>query len=222
MARRAAGGTHTARVTPPTAEQLSLGFADRSLPIGSHACYYYGDEATLRGSMEFLRVGLDEPGTFCVIFADASRFDTLVAWLGDGYEGDVAGAVEAGKVALIPGAASLDALVALVTQRLDAAIRDGYERIRFLGFIGWGRPGWPDDRDLLEFESRVNQVVTKYPAVVLCTYGVPALSGDALIRGGLQTHPIAVIGDTVVTNSPFYVAPDDFIGALDQLHANRD
>ena len=52
-----------------------------------------------------------------------------------------------------------------------------------------GKTRLPDEASLLEFERRVNDVVTAYPAAIICTYGVSHLTGASLIYGGLQTHP---------------------------------
>jgi hypothetical protein len=193
--------------------ELSLGWNSDTVPMGTHACYYYSDEATLRQSLAFLRVGLDTPGEFCVIFADTSRFEQLLGWLQEGYAGDVRSLVDEGKLAVIGGASSLEDLVAKIGGRLDQATAEGHHLIRFLGFIAWGQDGWPDDLTLLEFESRVNDVVTAYPAVIICTYGVPRLSGDQLISGGLETHRVVMKDGRTVAN-PFYVETGEYVERL--------
>ena len=104
---------------------------------------------------------------------------------------------------MIPGEVKVDELASRISALIDQAIAQGFRVVRFLGFIGWGRPGWPDEKSLLEFERRVNIVVTAYPAVIICTYGVPSLSGASLIYGGLQTHPVTMIGDDI-RESPHY------------------
>ena len=174
--------------------RISLGWIDRDLPVGTHMCFYYSDDAGLKDTLSFLRVGLDDPDAFCVLFADSSRFEELLAWLRDGYEGDLPALLERGKLAMIPGAATVDELASKISARLDQAIAQGFRVVRFLGFIGWGRPGWPDEKSLLEFERLVHIVVTAYPAVIICTYGVPSLSGASQIYGGLQPHPVPMIG----------------------------
>lgn len=197
-----------------TARAIRLGWTDREVALGSHICCYYPDDAVLRSTLGFVRVGLDVADECCIIFADASRFDDLVSMLQEGYAGDVPALIESRKLVLCPGAPSVPELVSAIVPRLDGALADGYRVIRFLGFIAWGQPGWPGDRELLEFEARVNDVVAAYPIVVVCTYGMPALTGEQLIRGGLQTHPTVVIGDTVVQKSGFYISPEEFIATL--------
>ncbi|MGI8609630.1 MAG: MEDS domain-containing protein [Candidatus Dormibacteria bacterium] len=185
---------------------ITLGWEPGTIQLHTHACYYYSDEATLRRSLEFIRDGLDEPDDLCVIFSDTSRFDELKGWLQESYEGDLRGREAEGKLAMIGGAPTMDALLRQIGSRLDEGMAAGYSVIRFLGFIAWGEPGWPDDDTLLEFESKVNEVVTSYPAVIVCTYGVPKLGGNRLLYGGLQTHPVIWLDDRTVADNPFYVA----------------
>ncbi|MDQ6711459.1 MAG: MEDS domain-containing protein [Candidatus Dormibacteraeota bacterium] len=169
----------------------------------------------MQQSLAFLRVGLDAPEDFCVLFADRSRFASLTAWLQDGYRGQVQAEIDRGKLALIGGSPTRDGLVANIGATLDAAIKTrGYKRIRFLGFIGWGLPDWPDEDSLLEFESAVNEVVTAYPAVIICTYGVPKLPGTSLIYGGLRTHPLVALEGGAFEPNPFYVPPDGYQAQL--------
>ena len=167
-------------------------------------CFYYSDDNGLKETLSFLRIGLDSPAELCVLFADSSRFKDLLGWLSEGYDGELEALVASGKLALIPGAPTLDELTSSIVGRLDEAMSQGFSVIRFLGFIGWGKPGWPDEQALLEFERRVNEVVTSYPAVIICTYGVPTLPGAALIYGGLQTHPVTMIGGNIRDN-PHYL-----------------
>ena len=86
-------------------------------------CFYYSNEEVVRQSLAFLRVGLETPEDFCVIFADKSRFESLTAWLQDGYPGDASAEIARGKLALIGGAPTLEGLVSKIGATLDAAIK---------------------------------------------------------------------------------------------------
>lgn len=185
---------------------VSLGWSEDRLALGSHACVFHSDEAGLKGTVAFLRDGFDRPEEFGVVFADKTRFGALAGWLQEGYRGSVAGLVEGGKLATIPGASTSDELMAAIGGRLDRAMAEGYRVIRLLGFIGWEQPGWPDTASIVEFERRVNDVVRAYPIAVVCTYDIPRLGGLSLIDGGLRSHPIAIMGNRIVRENPFYRA----------------
>jgi len=199
-----------------TAAEVTVGWNDDTLPVGSHVCFYYLNEEMLTRTLAFLRVGLDNPDDFCVLFADQARSGRLLSWLQEQYPGDLHSLIERGKLTVIGGAPTVSELLTAIGTRLDRAVQEGYRLIRFLGFIGWGQPGWPNDRDLLEFEAKVNYAVTAYPAVIICTYGVPSLPGTSLIYGGLQTHPVTILGDVTERTNPYFVAPDRFIEGLDR------
>jgi len=194
--------------------EVGLGWNSDTLPLGSHVCFYYLNEEMLKRTLAFLRVGLDDPDDFCVLFADEARSGRLLSWLEEGYGGAIQPLIDRGKLAVIGGAPTVDELLTAIGTRLDRAVKEGYRLIRFLGFIGWGQPGWPNDRDLLEFEAKVNYAVTAYPAVIICTYGVPSLPGTSLIYGGLQTHPVTMLADVTVRNNPHYVPPANFVEGL--------
>lgn len=176
---------------------MALGVGGELLPLHSHICWYYSGEGQLRETLRFVAVGL-QSDDFCVIFADRSRFETLLSWLAEELGESAETFVERGQLALIDGAPSREELLTKIGSRLDAALESGYRLIRFLGFIAWGAPGWPDEESLLEFEADVNEVVTAYPAVIVCTYGVPTLTGPTLIYGGLRAHPTQILDGRVL------------------------
>jgi len=186
---------------------VAVGWSDDSVPLHTHACFYYADEPTLRSTLAFLRIGLDAAGEFSVIFADASRHDSLLGWLQEGYPGAVSDHLASGKLALVGGAPTREELLADIAATLDRAMASGARLIRFLGFIAWGKEGWPDESTLLRFESEVNAAVSAYPAVIICTYGVPNLSGNQLVRGGLLTHPVVFLNNRVLTGNPLFGDP---------------
>lgn len=169
------------------------------MPLHTHACFYYTDDATLRRSLSFLRAGLDAAGEFNVIFADESRHAELLDWLQDGYAGSVGDLLESGKLAMVGGAPTRDELLAGIARVLDAGLARGHRLIRFLGFIAWGAEGWPDEESLLAFEADVNGAIEAYPAVIICTYGVPRLNGRQLVEGGVGKHPVVLLDDRVLT-----------------------
>jgi len=124
---------------------VSLGWPEDMVPFHTHSCFYYADEVTLRSSLSFARVGLDAPGEVGVIFADASRHDSLLASLQKGYQGEVATALESGKLAVVGEAPTREDLLSNVVAALDRVIAAGNHLIRFLGFIAGDKDGWPDE-----------------------------------------------------------------------------
>jgi hypothetical protein len=63
--------------------------------------------------------------------------------------------------------------------------------------------------DVIEFESRVNDVWQRHDDIVICVYDLKKMTGDMAIDI-MRTHPIVLIGD-VLRENPFYVPPGQFL-----------
>lgn len=63
--------------------------------------------------------------------------------------------------------------------------------------------------DVIEFESRVNDVWSRYDDAVVCTYRLSMLSSDAVIDI-MRTHPMVIIGGYLQQN-PFFTGPEEFL-----------
>jgi hypothetical protein len=73
--------------------------------------------------------------------------------------------------------------------------------------------------NVIEFESRVNDVWRQYDDAVICTYHLPKFSGDAVIDI-MRTHPMVIIGGHLQHN-PFFVPPEEFLREYRGRHAGR-
>ena len=93
------------------------------------------------------------------------------------------------------------------------AVAAGAKMIRLLGNIGWGREGWPNENDILEFEARVTGAAKAFPCVVVCMYDVRALPGRVMVHGAFETHPLTFCGNVMRQNT-HYVDVDQFLTRL--------
>jgi hypothetical protein len=73
--------------------------------------------------------------------------------------------------------------------------------------------------DVIEFESRVNDVWRRYDDAVVCTYRLAKLSGDAVIDI-MRTHPMVIIGGHLQRN-PFFTPPEDFVREFRERRPGR-
>ena len=73
--------------------------------------------------------------------------------------------------------------------------------------------------DVIEFESRVNEVWLRHDDAVICTYHLGRFGGDAVIDI-MRTHPMVIIGG-MLQHNPFFVPPDEFLQEFRQRRANR-
>jgi hypothetical protein len=176
-------------------ELVALGWDDRELPLHSYVAYYYIDERALRRSLAFLRLGLDEPGTFNVLLADTSQHERILRELQAGYEGDVEQACDHGRLATVGLIDDVAELAALIRTAMDVVLGAGYRRVRVLSLVGWGLPWYPDVAWLRRCEAEVNRVVAEYPMVVLCLYDVPHFVDPVAVETGIGPEPVIVTHD---------------------------
>ena len=92
---------------------------------------------------------------------------------------------------------------------LQSGSAAGYAQTRFLAQMEWALVDLPGVDDLIEFETRVNYVVPKYPDTVICAYDLTKF-GASVVMDALRTHPVVIIGGLLQEN-PFFVSPDQFL-----------
>lgn len=73
--------------------------------------------------------------------------------------------------------------------------------------------------DVIEFESRVNDVWLRHEDAVICTYHLDQFRGDEVIDI-MRTHPMVIIGG-ILQQNPFYIPPDKFLQEFRQRRAVR-
>jgi len=102
-----------------------------------------------------------------------------------------------------------DAMLVLVDQVLKSNRAAGYSRTRIVADMGWALLDKPGVDDLLEYETRVNYVLTKYNDPMICTYDLSKFSARVAMDV-MRTHPMVIIGG-VLQENPFFVPPDQFL-----------
>ena len=187
-----------------------LGFLDRAVGVPSHICLFYYDDIELRESLSFLALGLADPTQATVLFGPRARLEVILGYLAEDQGRDIVADIREGRITLVDGAPTDSETLANIGRTMDALMERAPSLIRFLGFIGWGEAGWPSQEDLLRFEATVNEAVASYPTIAICTYNANRLPGPLLIFGGIETHPLTIIGDSVCEN-PHYVSPRDYL-----------
>lgn len=127
---------------------------------------------------------------------------------------NVAKAEEAGRLHVIPaddwylrgGPFGAQRMYTLVQEALADLQKQG-RRARGAGVMDWAVDGRTDTRELLAYESRVNFLIEKYDATLLCVYDINHVSGRMLMEL-LGTHPYVIHGRTLRRN-PYYTPAMD-------------
>jgi hypothetical protein len=102
--------------------------------------------------------------------------------------------------------------IAMFERVLLEGKKQGYPMTRFVAGTEWALLDRPGVRDLVEYESRINDVFNKYEDPVCCTYDVSKFSASVLMDA-LRVHPAVIIGG-ILQENPFYVPPDEFLREL--------
>lgn len=92
--------------------------------------------------------------------------------------------------------------------------REKHGMTRLMGNMEWALETAPGVTDIVEYESKLNYVIPRYPDPVVCVYDLNRHSG-AVVMDILRTHPMVIIGG-VLQENPLYVHPDIFLQELRQ------
>jgi hypothetical protein len=108
-----------------------------------------------------------------------------------------------------------DAMLATVESLIQSGAAAGYARTRLVGHhMDWLFHDKPAVNNLLEYEARLNGVLSKYDDPVICNYDLSKFGASVAIDI-MRTHPLVIIGGLVREN-PFFVPPDQFLEEMRQ------
>jgi MEDS: MEthanogen/methylotroph, DcmR Sensory domain len=110
-----------------------------------------------------------------------------------------------------------DTTLAAVEKRIQSGTPAGYPLTRLVGHpMDWLFLDKPATYNLLEYEARLNQVLSKYDDPVICNYN-PSKFGARVAMDIMQTHPLVIIG-ALLPENPFFIPPGQF---LDEMRERR-
>jgi hypothetical protein len=188
-----------------------------------HVCAFFnGEEERYRFLLPFIKEGFERGDKAVHVIDREQRTCHLDRLLAAGI--DVAEAERTGQLELRANADTylrdgrfdkermLESFEHMVTE--NEAGR--FPSSRFVCHMEWAADPWADMHDLIEFESRVNDVWCRHPSAVVCTYDLARFGGGAVIDI-IRTHPFVIMGG-VLQENPFFVPPEEF---LREMRARR-
>jgi hypothetical protein len=108
------------------------------------------------------------------------------------------------------------AIIALLEEIFRSDQQKGFGLTRLWANMEWALGDFPGVHDIVEYESRLNNILPDHDTITVCTYDVAKFSAS-LLMDNLRTHPYAIVGGVLQENS-FYVPPDQ---SLQELHGRR-
>ncbi len=112
-----------------------------------------------------------------------------------------------------------DRMIAAFEQLASGNSGGGYPLSRICCRMDWSVKDQSHVDDVIEFESRVNDVWRRHEDAVICTYHLGQFRGDEVIDI-MRTHPMVIIGG-ILQQNPFYIPPDEFLQEFRQRRSHR-
>lgn len=194
---------------------IPLGITEDYVPLGSHLIYFWESDADFERGVRFLYPGIGA-GEHGIVFGHDEAIEKVLHFLrARGFDPDRL--VENKELSVLRRHASAEATLSDISAILQAAKRAGATAVRFLGNLGIGRDPLPaGEEDVLHLENRATALITRFPCVIVCMYDVRTLPGRLIMKGGLESHRLAVCAEGVREN-PYYKPEWPFPG-LRHIH----
>ncbi|HEY8833826.1 MAG TPA: MEDS domain-containing protein [Gemmatimonadaceae bacterium] len=199
------------RRTKHRAGTIDLGLRGEEVKLGDHIAYFWENDRQFEEAVGFLLVGIRKNDHAVVFGHDEANKKVVDLLRAKGIDTDHLQKTD--RLTVVTGGPSGDRMLGNIGETFQAAVERGSSCIRLLGNIGWSKPGWPDDLDILAFEAKVTGAAKQFPCVVMCMYDVGSLSGSIMVHGAYETHPLTFCGN-VLRENPHYVGVDEYLESL--------
>lgn len=188
----------------------------KDLKPGDHLCCLYESEEEHRALLTpFLRQGL-EGGEKVLYIVDVHKVETVLDYLRkDALEvepflkSEQLGILTADDAYMKEETFDPDGMIALLGNKTERALSEGYSALRVTGEMTWVLRGVPKFERVIEYEAKLNKFLPNTKCLAICQYDRRRFSSKVLLDI-LSTHPIAVIGTEVYDNF-YYIPPEDFL-----------
>jgi len=202
-------------------------FAGSQLDETRHVCAFFNsDDEEYRVLLPFIKDGF-QCGHKAIHVVNPDQRQTHLQRLGEAGI-DPSAAQQSGQLELrinsevyLPdGRFDADRMIEVFEQLASGNSNGRYPLSRICCRMDWAVQDQPHVDDVIEFESRVNDVWRRHDDAVICTYHLGQFAGDAVIDI-MRTHPMVIIGG-MLQHNPFYIPPDEFLEEFRQRRARRN
>jgi MEDS: MEthanogen/methylotroph, DcmR Sensory domain len=207
-----------------TAASISL--AGSELGDVRHVCAFFNsDDEEYRVLLPFIKDGFECGDKAVHVINPAQHHDHLRHLAAAGI--DVAAAHNSGQFELRTntetylrdGRFDQDRMLEFFELLASGGTNQRFPLSRIICHMEWAADGRSHLDDVVEFESRVNDVWHRREDAVICTYDLAKLRGDTVIDI-MRTHPMIIIGG-ILQHNPFFVPPKEFIREIRERRARR-
>jgi hypothetical protein len=207
-----------------TAPPISL--AGSQLGEVRHVCAFFNSEdEEYRVLLPFIKEGFEHGDKAVHVVNPDRHHDHLQRLIAAGI--DPASAEKSGQLEvrinteayLRDGHFDQDRMLASFEQMASGNNKGGFPLSRICCRMDWTVADQSHVDDVIEFESRVNDVWRRHDDAVICTYHLGQFRGDEVIDI-MRTHPMVILGG-ILQQNPFFVPPDEFLHEFRQRRARR-
>jgi hypothetical protein len=201
-------------------------FAGSQLSQTRHVCAFFNSgEEEYRVLLPFIKDGFHCGDKAVHVISPDQRQDHLRRLAAAGI--DTAVAEQRGQfelhtntdVYLRDGRFDQDRMLAVFEQAASGNAKGGFPLSRIVCRMDWVVEQGSHADDVVEFESRVNEVWNRHDDAVICTYQLGKFSGDT-VMDLLRTHPMVILGG-ILQQNPFYVPPEEFLPEIRERRMAR-
>lgn len=205
-------------------EPISL--AGSQLDSVRHVCALFNsDEEEYRVLLPFIKDGFDCGDKAVHVVNPEQQGDHLQRLSAAGI--DTAAAEKNGQFEvrvntdtyLRDGSFDQDRMLAVFEELAHSNVERGFAMSRIVCRMDWAADGRTHVENLIEFESRVNDVWSRHDDAVICTYHLGQFSGETVIDI-IRTHPMVIIGG-ILHQNPFFVPPKQFLPEFRERRARQ-
>jgi hypothetical protein len=112
-----------------------------------------------------------------------------------------------------------DRMLEAFEQLASGNVKGGFPLSRIVCRMDWAVEDPSHIDNLVEFESRVNDVWRRHDDAVICTYHLTKFGGDTVVDI-MRTHPMVIIGG-ILHQNPFFVPPEEFLREFRDRRSGR-
>lgn len=195
---------------------LPISLAGSQLGPIRHVCAFFSnDDEEYRVLLPFIKEGIEHGDKAIHVVNPQQRDEHLRRLASAGI--DSAAAEQTGQLEvkinteayLRDGRFDQDRMLETFEQLASGNAPGGFPLSRILCRMDWVVGDKSRLENVIEFESRVNDIWSRHDDAVICTYHLPQFRGDAVINI-LRTHPLAIIGG-ILQQNPFFTPPEQFL-----------
>jgi MEDS: MEthanogen/methylotroph, DcmR Sensory domain len=203
-----------------------IAFAGSHLSEARHVCAFFNsDEERYRVLLPFIKDGFECGDKAIHVVNPDQRQDHLRRLAAAGI--DSAAAQLSGQFELRTntetylrdGRFDQDRMLEVFERLASGNAEGGFPLSRVVCHMDWAAEGRMHIDNLVEFESRVNDVWCRHDDAVICVYDLAKFRADAVVDI-MRTHPMIIIGG-ILQHNPFFVPPEVFLREVRERRAQQ-